>query len=176
MHTDTLDITIGEDLYDPDPARYEPPVDPVSQALGVAGYSQDFVVDECVERFPAMEMWREPESFDRFYFPQPRMDGTVSEAVLVDIIGADDAGEREAERAAKHCAFKARWCLEHDRRYVVLADSDTWDPILLVALLAARPELAVSAPLVVPKRNAGKAPAAGRKAPARGKVQRPRAA
>jgi hypothetical protein len=156
----TETLVIGEDFYGPDPGegQYRDPGDAISNAIGSTGYVNAYVVDDCVERF-ADGSWRDPETFDRFYWdPEP---------LLIDVLQADNETDQARERDDKHVEFKTKWCADNGRRYVVLSDADTWDPELVARKVAPAPaaDVPTDAPTDAPTNPPKKAA---------GKVQRPR--
>ena len=148
-----------------DEARYTPDADPVSVAVGSAGYLSRHVVDECREEFPESRVSRFPETFDRFYWePSP---------LLVDILDDGSPAQVKEERERKRVEFKTAWCAEHGWRYLALTATDAQDAQLVRELLhdlagrtAGRTEPGFAEGGVVPSQPPRK----------RGQIQRPKAA
>jgi hypothetical protein len=143
-----------------DEARYQPDPDPVSVAVGAAGFATRHVVDDCREEFPESRVSRFPETFDRFYWEPQR--------VLVDILEDASPEQVREERERKRCDFKAAWCAEHGWRYLALTATDAQDAQTVRELLFDLGDRPQQAQHEVVAR--GEAPA-----PRRGQVQRPKA-
>src|ERR1017187_8304786 len=63
------ELVVGEDFYDPDPSdsTFQHDADPISAAVGAAGYMALHMVQDC--RFVSPDgASTEPEEFDRYYF------------------------------------------------------------------------------------------------------------
>lgn len=148
-----------DEQADEDPEPYRPDPDPISEAVRQHAYVQRYTLAECCERFDGTPVARFPETFDRYYFGEPR--------VLVDVLADGDDGQLASERARKRCAFKESWCAEHGWTYLALAESDAGSPTRIRELLAGGP--AVSREV---ETAAESLPKTARK---RGSVQRPKA-
>jgi hypothetical protein len=120
-------LTIGEDFYDdePDPndSTYKDTGDPISAAVGTAGFMERHMVQDCRIVTPDGAS-TEPEEFERYYFPPGDRPYDGPAPILIDILHSDDPGVQEEERAEKNVAFKTQWCAEQGIRYVVLHDTD----------------------------------------------------
>lgn len=156
------DRPLRDDEYPED--EYETPrqsveVDDISRAVGSGAYVYRYELQECVEQFDGSPVKRFPERFDRYYFDTPHG------PLLIDVLQDGTPEQLEGERARKRVAFKTAWCAEHDRRYLVVPESDaTVDAVR--ALLNRQPDS------MTEQRPARSPSPASR----RGKVQRPKAA
>lgn len=117
----------GYDFYDDDPdpndSSYIDKGDPISQAVGTAGYMSAHVVGECLRSFDDGSQ-TEPEEFDRYYFPPQNPDYDGPAPVLIDILEGTTPEEHRQEREDKHVQFKTEWCHAHGVSYVVLTDTE----------------------------------------------------
>lgn len=115
----------GHDFYPPDgeDSSYQEPADPISEAVGTAGYMSAHVVSECKQHV-AEGAFTEPCEFDRFYFPPQDPTYAGPAPVLIDILEGVTPEELEQARRDHDCAFKADWCRANGIRYVVLTDSE----------------------------------------------------
>lgn len=156
MHERAL---LDEEYEDDDPYTVQGAgMDPISEGVGQGAYLARYTLDECVEHYPASPVYREPDTFERFYFgAEPQ--------VLIDVLADGDAEQLALERSRKHVAFKERWCKDNDRLYVALRESEADNAQLIRERV--RPEPGEK-PLVV---RGGK-PAA----PKRSGINRPKAA
>jgi hypothetical protein len=161
LRDDEYDETEDRPIYRPDP-------DLISEGVGSPAFYQHYTLTECQERFEHPSLRRHPEVFDRYYPMAP------TGRVLIDIIGSSSPEQTAQDRARKRCEFKAAWAAEHDYRYLALLESDL-TPNRIRALLALPTPGSEENPVVV-KVEATESTKSTRKAPARGKVQRPKAA
>jgi hypothetical protein len=139
-----VDAFLEEDDED-EVGYYDDDGDAIDAAVRGEGYIANFVIDQCVEEFEG-GFFREPESFDRFYYlPQTEPPYEGPAPVLIDVLQADDPQTREAEAERKHVEFKRRWCKEHDLRYatVVADEAITREAVLrtLAEQIEGRPTL-----------------------------------
>lgn len=157
LASETVDTFDDEIDDDPTPRTSVWDDDPVSLGVGATAFIANHQILECVETFPESVVTRWPERFDRFYFQTPHG------PLLIDVLDDFDGRVNES-RAAKHCAFKEKWCAENGRKYVAIGESDiTVEKIR--RMLAGSPEPAVSKPASQRKPAQAK----------RGQISRPKA-
>lgn len=147
---------------DDDTARRRAAPDPLSDGVGAVGYIDRYVLDACREQFPESRVVRHPERFDRFYF------ASSVGPLLIDIL-IGDSDQMATQRERKHVAFKAAWCREHERQYLVLSEGEADDAAQVRALLA---RLADEETGPEPEIN----PATKQPSRRRGGIERPKAA
>lgn len=150
--------TIDDDLDDiPAPRASVWDDDAISIGVGTTVFIADHGIPECVETFENSQITRWPERFDRFYFQ------TEHGPLLVDVLDDFDGRVNES-RAAKHCAFKEKWCAANGRKYFAIGESDV-TPDKIRRLVAGGSEPKVSQPASQRKQTQGK----------RGQISRPKA-
>lgn len=174
--TPGAELVDGHDFYDDDPnpndSSYIDKGDPISQAVGTAGYMSAHVVGECLRSFDDGSQ-TEPEEFDRYYFPPQDPEYAGPAPVLIDVLMGATPDEQKQEREDKHVAFKTDWCRSRDVKYVVLTDTEDLflSPEQLRARLAGEDEPTSTGEQARPPAGSTPEKKAGRR---RAGVQRPR--